>query len=223
MVQNKSLSRLEAFSDGVFAIAITLLIIEIKVPPLNSIHSANDLIHALVHQWPSYFAFLFTFGGILVQWILHHNIFNFLSGTSRTFLYSNGFLLLTIVFLPYPTALLAEYLNTPYAMPAIVFYGLACILNSFGWFLFIRTMYKPKRIIKNEAIAGEQVDKMKRNNLPALIIYIATTILAIWLPYIGLILNCALWILWVSLSLAEKEEAYLPVGEGAVEKRKFPE
>jgi len=115
MVENKSLSRLEAFSDGVFAIAITVLIVEIKVPPINSIHSVSDLINALVHQWPSFFAFLLTFGGILVQWIMHHNIFNFLDKTSRPFLYGNGFLLLTIVFFPYPTALLAEYLNTKYA------------------------------------------------------------------------------------------------------------
>lgn len=206
MTKNKSLARVEAFSDGVFAIAITLLIIEIKVPPLNSIHSSGDLINALIHQWPSYFAFLFTFGSILVQWILHHNIFNYLDGTSRTFLYANGFLLLTVVFMPYPTALLAEYLNTLYAMPAIVFYGIACIINSVGWFFFIRTMYKPKRIIKNETLAGEEVDRMKRNNLPAIFIYTATTILAIWFPYIGLILNTALWILWVSLSLTEKEE-----------------
>ena len=85
MTENKSLARLEMFSDGVFAIAITLLILEIKVPPLDSIHSVNDLVKALVHLWPSYFAFFYSFGGILIQWILHHNTFNHLDKASSPF------------------------------------------------------------------------------------------------------------------------------------------
>ena len=106
MTENKSLARLEAFSDGVFAIAITLLILEIKVPPIDSIHSANDLVNALVHLWPSYLCFLLFFWRHLIQWIVHHNTFNHLDKTSRPFLYTNGFLLFTIVFFPFPTALL---------------------------------------------------------------------------------------------------------------------
>jgi len=91
-------------------------------------------------------------------------------------------------------------------MPAIVFYGLACVLNSLGWFFFIRSIYRPKRLIKNNTYSSEQVDKLKKNNLHALIIYTSTTLLAIWLPYIALIINSALWVLWISLSLAEKKE-----------------
>src|SRR5215468_1591482 len=94
MNQSKSLARIEMFSDGVFAIAITLLIIEIKVPSIASIHSVNDLVKALGNLWPSYFAFIYTFGGILIQWILHHDTFNHIDKTSRPFIYSNGFLLL---------------------------------------------------------------------------------------------------------------------------------
>jgi uncharacterized membrane protein len=101
MSESKSLTRLEMFSDGVFAIAITLLILEIKVPPIDSIHSVNDLVNGLIHLWPSFFAFTYSFGGILVQWIIHHNTFIHLNKTSRAFLYTNGFLLLTIVFSPF--------------------------------------------------------------------------------------------------------------------------
>ena len=208
MTENKSLTRLEAFSDGVFAIAITLLILEIKVPPIESVHSINDLANAIIHLWPSYFAFLLTFGGVLVQWVIHHNIFNFLVKTSRPFLYANGLLLLTIVFFPFPTALLAEYLGSDYAMPAIVFYGLACVINSFAWYLFIRSIYKPRQLVKNDSVALEQVSKLKKSNLPALVIYALTTILAIWFPYTALIINSALWVLWISLSLIEKEAEF---------------
>jgi len=204
MTEKKSLARLEMFSDGVFAIAITLLILEIKVPPLSSIHSINDLVHALIHLWPSYFAFFYSFGGILVQWIMHHNMFNHLEKTSRPFLYTNAFLLFTIVFFPFPTALLAEYINTAYAMPAIVFYGIASVVNSLAWFLFIRSIKKPRQLL-NDAFSTEEYDKLKTSNGFAFIIYASTTVLAIWLPYTALIMNVALWVLWVYLSLVEKE------------------
>ena len=204
MTENKSLARLEMFSDGVFAIAITLLILEIKVPPFDSIHSVNDLVKALVHLWPSYFAFFYSFGGILIQWILHHNTFNHLDKASRPFLYTNGFLLFTIVFFPFPTALLAEYINTEYAMPAIVFYGIASIVNSLAWFLFIRSINKPKRLL-NDAFSPEEYNKLKTANYFSLIIYSSTALIAIWLPYTSLIISVALWVLWIYLSLVEKE------------------
>ena len=204
MTENKSLARLALFSDGVFAIAITLLILEIKVPPVDSIHSVNDLVNSLVHLWPSFFAFVYSFGGILVQWIIHHSTFNHLDKTSRPFIYTNGFLLLTIVFFPFPTALLAEYINTDYAMPAIVFYGMASVVNSFAWFLFIRSIQKPKRLL-NDIFSHEEYNKLKASNHFAFVVYLSTAILAIWLPYIALIINIAVWILWIWLSLKEKE------------------
>jgi len=102
-------SRIEAFSDGVFAIAITLLILEIKVPPLSSVHSTQDLWNGLIKLWPSYLAFSLSFCVLLISWINHHYLFNLLEGSSRPFLYANGFLLLTITFMPFPAALLAQY------------------------------------------------------------------------------------------------------------------
>lgn len=204
MTENKSLARLEMFSDGVFAIAITLLIIEIKVPAHSSIHSAKDLVNALIDLWPSYFAFLYAFGGILVQWIIHHNTFIHIDKTSRPFFYTNGFLLFTIVFTPFPTAVLAEYINTEYAMPAIVFYGILTVINSFAWFLFIRSINKPKRLL-NDAFSSKEYDKLTASNRFALIVYTSTTVLAIWFPFIALIMNVALWILWVYLSVFMRE------------------
>jgi len=204
MTEHKSLARTEMFSDGVFAIAITLLIIEIKVPGIDSIHSINDLVNALVHLWPSYFAFFYSFSGILIQWVVHHNTFNHMDKTSRPFLYTNGFLLLTIIFFPFPTALLAEYINTAYVMPAVVFYGIASVVNSLAWFLFIRSIDKPKRLL-NDAFSAEEYNKLKASNHFALLIYASATVLAVWVPYVALGLNLALWILWVYLSLIEKE------------------
>ena len=197
---SKSVTRVEAFSDAVFAISITLLIIEIKVPRIDSVHSANDLISKLLNLWPSFFAYFYSFGGILVQWVLHHNILSYLNKTSGPFLYANGFLLFTIAFFPFPTALLAQYINTKYATPAIVFYAIGTVINSVSWFLFFRFINKPKRLLNN-AFSHDEYDLLKASNRVALPIYFSTALLAIWLPYIALIINLSLWMLWAYLSL----------------------
>jgi len=203
MLESKSLTRLEAFSDGVYAIAITLLILEIKVPPFHEIHSNHDLVHAILELWPSFFAFLFSFGAILVQWIFQQNIVNLLVKSSGRFLYVNGFLLLTIVFFPFTTAFLAEYINTDYAMPAIVFYNLNTVINSFAWFLFYRAIDKPIPL-RDSLFPDELLRKIKRSNYFAMAVYTLTTIMAIWFPYTCLIINIAIWLLWIKLSLSKK-------------------
>src|SRR5690349_5557000 len=72
----KETARVEAFSDGVFAIAITLLILEIKVPHLPSGAGSRELLHALLAEWPSLLAFVLSFTAVLVMWINHHGLFN---------------------------------------------------------------------------------------------------------------------------------------------------
>jgi hypothetical protein len=100
--------------------------------------------------------------------------------------------------------MLAEYIGTDYAMPAIVFYGLATVVNSFAWFLFIRSVSKPKRLL-NEAFSGDEYNKLKTSNRFAIIIYVSAALLAIWFPYSALLISIGVWILWIYLSLIEKE------------------
>jgi uncharacterized membrane protein len=116
--------RLEAFSDGVFAIAITLLILEIDVP-LHSTH----LFHDILHTWPSFLAYVLSFAVILIMWINHHTVFRLITRIDRRFLMINGILLMLITFLNYPTAVLADYLTTSHAGSALLLYD--------GTFVFI--------------------------------------------------------------------------------------
>jgi uncharacterized membrane protein len=102
--------RIEAFSDGVFAIAITLLVLGINVPKVRELGAGGSLGATLVKQWPHYLAFVTSFITIFTKWVNHHRLFSFIKGTDHAFLYWNGLLLLFITFLPFPTALLAEYL-----------------------------------------------------------------------------------------------------------------
>ena len=99
--------RLEAFSDGVIAIAITLLVLEISIPHAD----AGDLGDALLDQWPSYAAFGLSFVVIGIMWVSHHSMFERIAAVDRRLLFLNLLLLLGIAFLPFPTALLAEYVR----------------------------------------------------------------------------------------------------------------
>jgi uncharacterized membrane protein len=136
-------TRLEAFSDGVFAIAITLLIIEVKVPSEAEVEHARGLWAALSHHWPSYVGYVISFVTIGIMWANHHAVFTYVRKTDRGFLLANVFLLMTIAFLPFPTAVLAEYLSNPQMrVEATVFYGLALVLTAVGfnvvWFFGVR-------------------------------------------------------------------------------------
>ncbi len=107
MAENET-GRVEAFSDGVFAIAITLLILEIRVPP-----SATDaaLGQELLHIWPSFLAFLASFMAIGVMWLNHHRLFTLIQKCDDGLIALNLLLLLGITWIPFPTALLAEHLR----------------------------------------------------------------------------------------------------------------
>ena len=109
-------TRLEAFSDGVFAIAITLLIIEVRVPDSE----AGELARDLANQWPSYAAYAVSFAIIGIIWVNHHDIFERIVTVDRPLLFLNLLLLLTVAFLPLPTALLGDYIRkgtTPTSPP----------------------------------------------------------------------------------------------------------
>ena len=102
--------RVEAFSDGVFAIAITLLILDLAVPPRASTPDGY-LAAALGHEWPSYFAYLVSFLVIGIIWVNHHSVFARVRQVDRVVLFANLLLLLTVSAIPFPTQLLAEYLT----------------------------------------------------------------------------------------------------------------
>jgi uncharacterized membrane protein len=114
-LEEKETGRIEAFSDGVFAIAITLLVLDIKVPHIHDLPSEGGLIRALLGLWPAYMAYIISFATILIIWINHHRLFNYIKKSDDAFLFLNGFLLFLVALVPFPTALLSEYVTTPHA------------------------------------------------------------------------------------------------------------
>jgi len=119
-------NRVEAFSDGVFAIAITLLVLEIHLDPKDFEH----LLRALVDEWPAYFAYVTSFLTVGSVWIAHHNLYTHLRYVDGVLLRLNMLLLLVAAFLPFPTAVMAqafEHSQTAERV-AVAFYGGTALL-----------------------------------------------------------------------------------------------
>jgi TMEM175 potassium channel family protein len=124
-----SKSRVEAFSDGVFAIAITLLVLTVAQP-----RTYGNLAHELGTQWPSLAAYIVSFAVIGIMWINHHSVFMNLEHVDRGLLYINLLLLMTIAFLPYPTGVLGQALAKGQGTrTAAVVYGVVMTINAYAW------------------------------------------------------------------------------------------
>jgi TMEM175 potassium channel family protein len=133
-------ARVEAFSDGIFAIAITLLVLNIRVPSPDLTGHGSTLLQALLGLWPAYLGYLISFFTIGIMWVNHHNMFVLIRRTDRYFLLLSVFFLMCIAFLPFPTAVLAEYLGEPkgrrlaVALYSATFVLIAVAYNALWWY-----------------------------------------------------------------------------------------
>jgi uncharacterized membrane protein len=145
----KQTVRLEAFSDGVFAIAITLLVLELRPP------EDGDLLRGLLHLWPSYLSFALSFVTILIMWTNHHANLAHVERVDGHLLFANGFLLLFITFVPFPTAVLAAHLGGAGARTAAAFYALTYVGINVAWLYFWRTISRSRATIAPGLTAHE--------------------------------------------------------------------
>lgn len=192
---DKETSRVEAFSDGVFAIAITLLILEIKVPAFENFNSGELLYKALIKLWPSYFAFAVSFTAILIMWINHHGYFNYLKTIDAKFLYANGFLLMLVTFIPFPSAILAKYINSNAINAAAAFYCGTMVLISIAYNLIWYTSAYKRRLIK-PIISTNLINKIRKAYWIGFIVCLAAFVISIFYAYVGIIICISLWVLW---------------------------
>jgi uncharacterized membrane protein len=200
-------ARLETFCDGVFAIALTLLIIDVRIPVNTAIHTSADLWQALGHLLPTIFAFVLSFGIIFIAWVNHHEAMKLLDKSSHPLIYATGLLMLGVVLIPFPTALLGDNLFTSHASPAVVLYSATGVIMGVGWALTGWAALKPPGLARNERAAA-RVRTGLRNAYFAIVFYTTCAIVAVWLPLVAAVVITLMWIYWVIYGLRSAEESH---------------
>jgi uncharacterized membrane protein len=186
-------ARLETFADGVIAIAITLLILEVGVPDVEG----RSLGTALAAKWPSYAAFVMSFLTIGIIWVNHHHMFKLIARSTHTFLMLNVVFLMTICILPWPTELVASYVRDPDGrVVATAVYGASMTAIAVMFNVVWRYAARNRRLLV-DGISGPALAKMNRNYLAGPVVYGTATIIAFGLPYVSLGIFAALAVYWL--------------------------
>jgi uncharacterized membrane protein len=184
-IDDRGTGRTEAFSDGVIAVAITLLILDIHVPNVNT-----DLLQALLSQWPNYLGYVTSFLVIIIFWANHHNMFRHIQQVDYALLIINAFFLMCIAFIPFVTSLLTKYITSPTEQhTAAIVYGATLLLNgilfnSIWWY----AVWK-RRLVRSD-LDAQAVQRLTRGYLFGLPFYA----LAIVLSLINVELSLAFYI-----------------------------
>jgi uncharacterized membrane protein len=198
--------RLEAFSDGVFAIAITLLILDIAVP----LAGKGKLAAALVHLWPSYVAYGSSFFTIGIMWMNHHFLFGLMKSTNRPLILLNLALLAVVAFMPFPTALLAEYLKDGSGAnlsTAVAFYGSIMLLLTAaftGMWVFVRQRVE---MTKDASFATYAARRSLVYCAISIFCYLVAIGLAFALPFVSLVIYVLVAVMFLTGRLSPRASA----------------
>ena len=177
-------TRFETFSDGVFAIAATLLVLELSV-------SGDDLGHALVHIWPQYLAYVTSFLTIGIIWMNHHHTVSLIARTDRTMLFINNLLLLTVAFLPFPTKLVGDNLRGGDEQAAALAYAgtlVAMAILHQVWWQYAR---RNRRLIADET-PDSALRAVDRAYWPGVPMYAAVFVVAFFSPLAAVLITFAI-------------------------------
>ena len=144
---------------------------------------------------------MLSFAIIFITWVNHHRFFRLVNKSSGAFVYANGFLLLTVVFMPFPTALVGEYLLTDHAAPAVVIYNSVTAVQAVGWILVSGAARRLARDEKSLVL----VRHSQRNGWFALVVYSLLALLAASFPLAVAVVTTMLWVYWLIFSLRADE------------------
>jgi uncharacterized membrane protein len=175
--------RTEAFSDGVFAIAITLLVLEIGIPASEF----DDLWSAILHEWPAYLGYATSFLTIGGLWLAHHGIFRRLRYANNAVMRINLLLLMAVAFLPFPTRLVAEAIRDRNAeRAAAIFYGLCLLAIAVLFSALWASVARDRRLLKSE-VTDEEVNSILIASSPSIGFYAGAIAVAIVAPRVAAI------------------------------------
>lgn len=199
MANSNPNARLECFCDGVFAIALTLLIIDIKIAPIVTGSNA-DVWLALRNIVPAIMAFTLSFIIIFITWVNHHSTMLLINKSSASLIFSNGLLLFSIVLIPFPTSLLGDHLFSNHPAPAVMLYNAVLSLQAVGW--IFTTSAAISNGLTKDAPSATAMRANNRNGYSAFVVYSTLTILAYWFPITIAAITTMTWIFWLILGIS---------------------
>jgi uncharacterized membrane protein len=184
--------RLEAFSDGVFAIAVTLLVLDLALPASATRH----LLRSLGDLWPSYVAYVASFSTIGAMWLGHNAITEYLDRADATFIRINLLLLLFVAFLPFPTKMFTEYIGEDsLERVAVTFYGVTLLLSS--TLLMILWRYAVRKKLVRPDLGDEEIQFLTQRLTPGLWGYLVLLAAGLFVPIVAVIGYLAIAIYYI--------------------------
>jgi uncharacterized membrane protein len=189
-------SKIETFSDGVFAVAATLLIFQVQLPRFDTNMSNLALVASLKSLWPYYISLFTSFFTLVIMWVNHHYMLKKVHKISHPFFFANGSLLFLVILVPYTTAMVSQYLSTPAANAACAIYAGVFVFINIGYnFVWLTASYKRKLIASH--VSNETVKKIWISNLAGLPVYLVAFGLAFASAYAALAICMIMWGYWV--------------------------
>ena len=207
MMERKT-ARLEAFSDGIFSVAITLLAIEIGISEYNGATNLN-LWHRILEKWPEYFTYFNSFATVLLIWIGHHKIINQIRAASQWVLLLNGMVLLFVVLFPFPTKTVGAFIGTDAVNTAVAFYaGYTGLIVLSMLLLNVGIVSNPKLLVSSER-SLPWFRKMMKGQIIGVTVYGIATIIAFYSPTVALLMTFAMWVFWAIVTFDTDEDIVL--------------
>lgn len=191
----KETVRIEGFSDAVFAIAITLLVLELRPPETALVKNGAQLLDFIKGEWTTYLAFTLSFFSIFIMWVNHHKIFKQIYSRNTAIMFANGLILFLVSAVSYPTALLARFFNGDASNIAVAIYtGIFVFINiSYNLLWFVAS--KNKQHLRPE-ITNLAIKKIRNNYLYGFPTYLIAFGVSFQFPTIALAINMILLVYW---------------------------
>jgi len=191
----KETARIEAFSDGVFAISVTLLVLELHVPEFKTGIDPNVLLNELKSQWPAYIAFIISFFSIFIVWVNHHKVFKQIYKRNTGVMFANGVILFLISLVSFPSALLTRFYDSPSKQLTVSIYtGLFVLINLAFNFLWQQAS-RDKDLLR-PGISEMAITEIRNNYLYGFPTYLAAFALSFYQPDAALVICIVLWCFW---------------------------
>lgn len=201
----KKTARLEAFSDGIFGVAITLLAIEIGIKEYEGANNEN-LWQKIIENWAEYFTYFNSFATVLLIWMGHHKIFNRIWKANHWIILLNGLLLLFVVLFPFPTKTVGAFIGTEAVNTAVAFYaGFTGLIVLCMLLLNLGIINNPKMITNPDKRLPWFKNQIKQQTM-AFFVYAIAVIVAFYSPFIALAITFLMWVFWAIVTKDTDDE-----------------